>query len=130
MFLHILNDRQLSAFLSLAKQFIAADEQLSSEESNHLELMMAETGWNFDEEVPDRPFEEAAAEIDSGRARKVTLLELIGVGHADDEFHPAENAFINTLAERWGVPAEEVAQMESWVQRQLALAREAEELIA
>src|SRR5688572_17326441 len=114
MFLHTLNDRQQSAFLSLAKQFIAADEVLSGEEYNHLELMMAEIGWDFDEEVTDRPLDELVAELDSGPARRVALLELVGVGHADSHFSPQENAFIRNLAERWGLRPLELERIENW----------------
>jgi hypothetical protein len=130
MFLHTLNDRQLTAFLSLAKQFIAADDVLSGEEHNHLELMMAEAGWDFDQEVPDRPLDELVAELDSGPVRRAALLELVGVGHADSHFSPQENAFIQDLAERWGLRPLEIERIENWVTRQIELAQEAEEILS
>jgi hypothetical protein len=130
MFLHILTDRQQAAFLSLARQFIEADQVLSDEESNHLELMMAETGWDFDEEVPVRPVDELAPVFETPAARKVALLELIAVGHADDQFHPDEDAFVQDLARRWDVSAADVARLEAYVQKQTALIAEAQELLA
>jgi len=130
MFLHILTDRQQAAFLSLARQFIEADQALSDEESNHLELMMAETGWDFDEEVPVRPLEELVPEFDTPTSRRVALLELIAVGHADEHFHPDEDAFVRDLAGRWDVNAAEVARLEGYVQKQIALIAEAQELLA
>lgn len=130
MFLHTLTDDQQTAFLSLAKQFIAADQTLSSEEHNQLELAMAEVGWDFDEEVPDMEMDAIVAEFDTPTAQKVALLELIGIGHADAHFHPDENAFVVKVGARWGIGEDVVRKLESWVQRQLALAAEAEELLA
>lgn len=130
MFLHTLTDDQQTAFLALAKQFIAADQTLSGEEHNQLELAMAETGWDFDEEVPEMTLEDIVPHFDTPTAQKVALLELIGIGHADQHFHPDENAFVLNVAGKWGIGEDTVRSLESWVQRQLALAQEAEELLA
>jgi len=130
MFLHILNDRQQKAFLALARQFIEADQNLSAGEQNLLELMYAETGLPFETELPTGNLESLLQEFDSRQARSAVLLELIGVGHADDDFHPEESQFIGKAAAAFGVPDERVAQMESWVQRQLQLALEAEQFWA
>jgi hypothetical protein len=130
MFLHILTLDQQTAFLALAKKFIATDEVLSSDEHNQLELAMAETGWDFDEEVPDMAIEDIVALFDTPTSRRVALLELIGIGLADQEFHPNENAFVCDLASRWGMDTGIVPKLQSWVERQLQLAREGEELLA
>ena len=126
MFLHILNDTQQKAFLSLAKQFIEADSNLSSEEQNLLELMLAETGQSFDEEVPAEEVEALLPAFDSRQARAAVLLELIGVGHADREFCAEEDSFLRKVAGTFGVPEEELRAMEDWVTRQMALAQEVE----
>ena len=130
MFLHTLTEDQQTAFLSLAKQFIAADKTLSGEEHNQLELAMAETGWDFDEEVPVMTLDDIVARFDTPTSQRVALLELVGIGHADAEFHPDENAFVVDIAARWGIGEPVVRKLEHWVQRQLALAHEAEELLA
>ena len=126
MFLHVLNDTQQKAFLGLAKQFIECDSSLSDEEQNLLELMLAETGLSFDEEIPPSDPETLASTFDTKQARSAVLLELIGVGHADNEFHADESPFIRDVASRLGVSHDDVMKMESWVERQLALAQEAE----
>jgi hypothetical protein len=130
MFLHILTLDQQTAFLALAKQFIAADEVLSGEEHNQLELAMAEVGWDFDEEVPEMSKEDIAKAFDTPSAQRVALLELIGIGLADQEFHPNENAFVCDMAQRWGIAEGTVPKLLSWVERQIALAREGEDLLA
>jgi hypothetical protein len=130
MFLHLLNDRQQKAFLTLARQFIEADENLSAGEQNLLELMYAETGLPFETELPAGDMKALLQEFDNRQVRSAVILELIGVGHADDEFHPEESQFIRNVATAFGVPNERVEQMESWVQRQLQLALEAEQFWA
>ena len=126
MFLHLLNDMQQRAFLAVAKQFIEADRRLSGEEQNLLELMYAEMALDFETELPSGDLETLLAPFDSRQARAAVLLELIGTGHADAEFHPEENAFVQKVAQGLGVSTEDVAAMESWVTRQLALAQEVE----
>jgi tellurite resistance protein len=126
MFLHLLNDSQQRAFLALAKQFVEADQNLSDEEHNLLELLWAETGQDFDTELPEGDVETLAAAFDGKQVKAAVLLELITVGHADDEFHPEESAFIDRLAAALGVDAAKVKEMDGWVTRQVQLAREVE----
>jgi len=124
MFLHLLNDSQQRAFLSLAKQFVEADAKLSDEEHNLLELMWAETGQDFDQELPTDDFETLAAAFSNRQTKAAVLLELLSAGHADSEFHPEESAFIERLSGAFEFDAAELKSMDEWVQRQLDLARE------
>lgn len=126
MFLHLLNETQQKAFLVLAKQFVEADRQLAEEEQNLLELMWAETGLEFDPELPAGAGEDLLPVFDSRQARAAVLLELIGVGHADQEFHPDESAMLAKIASAFGVEEEELRRMDGWITRQLALAVEVE----
>lgn len=126
MFLHILNETQQKSFLAIAKQFIEVDTHLSEEEQNLLELMMAETGLDFDTELPEGNVEDLLAQFDTKQARAAVLLELIGVGHADNEFHAEESHFVQKIGRTFGVSDEELQAMESWVTRQMALAQEVE----
>jgi uncharacterized tellurite resistance protein B-like protein len=126
MFLHILNDTQQTAFLALARQFIAADQRLSAEEQNLLELAYAETGQDFDVELPTGDLDSLLQPFDSAQSKAAVLLELIGMGHADNEFHADESRLLREVAEGLGVPEAKVRAMEAWVERQLALAQEVE----
>jgi hypothetical protein len=126
MFLHLLNDSQQRAFLALAKQFVEADAKLSDEEHNLLELMWAETGQDFDMELPTDDFETLAAAFPGRQAKAAVLLELISAGHADDEFHPEESAFIERLSGAFEISDADLKSMDEWVTRQLELAREVE----
>lgn len=130
MFLHILTDTQQRAFLVLAREFIEADQYLAAEEQNLLELMWAETGQPFGPELAEGDRATLLAAFDTRQAQAAVLLELIGVGHADSEFHAQESQFIHDAAAKFGVPAERVRAMENWVERQLALARDVEQFWA
>jgi len=57
------------------------------------------------------------------------LLELLGLAHADSEYHVTEKDFISTVAIALNISDPLLADMESWVRRQFALVHEAEELI-
>ncbi len=124
MFVHTLTDSQQNALLSLAKQFVHADAHLAEAEENVLELLAAEAGRDPAEEIADGELDALLASFDTRQSRAVVLLELIGVGHADDRFCPAESALLGTIAGKLGVSTDDLGAMESWVQRQLSLARE------
>src|SRR5437868_2736344 len=126
MFLHLFNDAQQKAFLALARQFIDSDRKLAEGEKNLLELMYAEMGQDFNAELPQGDLASLSQAFDSRQARAAALLELIGVGHADDDFSPEENAFVRQVAQRLGISEGEVDEMDRWVERQLALAQEVE----
>jgi hypothetical protein len=130
MFLHLLTDSQQRSFLALAKQFVAADALLSDEEHNLLELMWAETGQDFDAALPEGNVETLASDFTSRQQKAAVLLELISAGHADDNFHPEENAFIERLSDALGVSQSDLKSMDEWVNRQLTLAREVEKFWA
>jgi tellurite resistance protein len=126
MFLHLLNDTQQKAFLALAKQFVEADHKLSSEEQNLVELMYAETGLPFETELPTGDREALIAPFDNRQVQSAVLLELIGVGRADEEFSAEENAFVRETAAKFGFSTAELEKMQLWVEKQIALVQEAE----
>ncbi|MBM3458834.1 MAG: hypothetical protein FJX77_09930 [Armatimonadetes bacterium] len=124
MFVHTLNDAQQTALLALAQRFVHADARLAESERNLLELLAAEAGRNPADEIPEQTMDSLLAAFDTRQARAVAVLELIGVGHADDHFCPAESLALSEIAGGLGFNGQEVQAMESWVQRQLALAQE------
>ena len=126
MFLHLLNETQQTALLAIAKQFIEVDRHLADEEQNLLELMYAESGLDFDTELPQGDVASLLPAFDTRQAKAAALLEIIGVGHADQTFHGDESAFVRKMAQGLGIAEDEVRRMESWVERQLQLAQEAE----
>jgi hypothetical protein len=47
----------------------------------------------------------------------------------DSEYHATEQTFVTTIANVLGVSEAELSDMESWVRRQFALVREAEQFM-
>lgn len=125
MFLHLLTEPQQIALLALAKQFVEADEKLSDEEHNLLEMLLAESGLPFDVELPEGDIATLAAPLDNRQVRAASLLEIIGIGHADGTFCAPESAFVNSLAAALGIDEATVSAMDDWVVRQMNLAQEA-----
>lgn len=80
-----------------------------------------------DADLPEADIEALAPLFDTPQARSVVMLEIIGVGHADDEFSPEESEFVGRLASAFGMREEKVRAMESWITRQMALAQEVEQ---
>lgn len=122
MFLTALTEPQKRAFLALARDFVQVDQELSEQESSLLTALFAET------RLPASAIDGEAdlSVFDSRRSQVAVILELIGIGHADSEYGPEEAAFVQGVAERLGVGETELLEMENWVLRQTALAREAE----
>lgn len=130
MFLHLLTEPQQIALLALAKQFVEADEKLSDEEHNLLEMLLAESGLPFDVELPEGEIAALAAPLDNRQVRAASLLEIIGIGHADGEFCAPESDFVNNLAKVFDIECGTVKSMDEWVVRQMNLAQEARQFWA
>jgi len=63
----------------------------------------------------------------SKKSRTSALIEMEGLGYANMEYHVQEKAFINEMAESFGVTTEELDIIDEWVVRQVALLYEANE---
>lgn len=124
MFLSTLDTEQKQAFLGLAHKFIAADGQLAPQEKVMLGAMKAEMGLPVDAEVPVTDLSKLLQPFNSKAAKATALLEIIGLGYSDNEFHSEESAFVKHMAEGFKVSEDEILQMESWVVRQIMLTRE------
>lgn len=124
MFLSNLNTEQKQAFLGLAHQFIEADGRLASQEKLMLVAMKAEMDLPADTEVPVAGLSKLLQPFSSKSAKATALLEIIGLGYSDNEFHSEESIFVKNMAESFKVSKNEILQMENWVIRQIMLTRE------
>ena len=119
------NCRTASIF-GLAKHLILSDGKMTDREDVALRQIERETGMTSDGILPTDASDVATVAVLLGRrARVATLLELLGIAYADDEYHPGENEMIKSVAAALGVTDNEVLQMENWVLRQMVLAAEA-----
>ena len=121
MFLENLIGKEKSAFLGLAQKVVHADGLLSAREAQLLTALEAAAG----ETVAQGTIDSLAAVFQTRQSRVSALLELMGLGLADGEYHPAETKLIKEIAKALGFTEDELIGMESWVVRQVALIEEA-----
>lgn len=129
MFLHLLNDKEKGGFLSLAHKLVWADGEFASEEQLFLDAMKREMGLPSDEEAKDADPTVASGNFGSKKSRVAAMLELIGLAHADNEYHPDEVALLKTVNAAFDFSETQFAAMENWVLRQLTLTREADAMM-
>ena len=129
MFLHHLSATEKKAFLTLAKEFILVDGELSPEEQNLIDIMKAEMG--IHEGYPDGQIsrDELFKLFTNRKSQIAALMEMQGLGYANMEYHVQEKAFVHEMADSFGVSEEELNQIDDWVVRQVALLYEANELM-
>jgi uncharacterized tellurite resistance protein B-like protein len=127
MFLHHLTENEKKAFLTLAKEFILVDGELSREEEDLVRIMKAEM--NIEDGYPEGQIGrlELFKMFDSRRSQVTALIEMQGLGYANMEYHTQEKAFVNEMAESFGISDEELSDIDDWVVRQVALLYEANE---
>jgi hypothetical protein len=131
-FLHDFSSEQKMVFTSLAKQLIEADGMIHEDEKELLYLLGHEMGIDVDA-VLHSPLLTKVDLVDlfnTRRARAAVLLELIGLGYSDANFNAAESEFLVNLAEKFGFSQAELSSMDSWVIRQIALVKEAEQILS
>ncbi len=68
--------------------------------------------------------------FDTNTSQVSLLLELIGVAHADGDYHHEENALIQKYADAMNVSKKKLLQLEGWVSKQLSLSLEVQRLLA
>lgn len=123
MFISNLSSKQQSVFLGLAKKLIDSDENFAPEETALLSTIQQQM--LADVTPIDVALDTLNTIFECKKAKASLLLELLGLAHADQEYHLAEKDFINQVATSCEVPSYELNDMESWVVRQLSLVREA-----
>lgn len=129
MFIDKLNSEQQGVFLSIAAQLIEADENISSQEIALLNVFRNQ----MPADVKPAPAPVSVSDLpnifNSTQAKVAFLLELIGLAHADAEYHVTEKDFISNVAAALSISEVVLADMQSWVVRQFALVREAEQFM-
>ena len=127
MFVQYLSERQQSALLHYAQQMARADGSVADDEQEQLDVLREQVQPGV--EAVDVPLDELAALFDDRMSRVAFLLEVVGMGYANDEFDPAESQLANNLVNALGVGDDVLVDIKSWVVRQLSLLREAQRLM-
>ena len=121
MFLENLVGSEKSAFLGLAQRIVQADGALAPREAQLLEVLEAAT----EATASAGEVRELASAFRTRQSKVSALLELMGLGLADGEYHPAEKDMIADISKTMGFSEEELLWMEGWVVRQAHLLEEA-----
>ena len=127
MFIQYLTERQQSALLHYAYEIMRADSSADAREMNQLDVLRAQVQPGVQAE--DVAIEELPELFDDRMSRIVLLLEVIGMGYADEKFHPQESDLIDKVAGALAIDEDEVLNIVSWVKRQLLLVKEAHRLM-
>ena len=127
MFVQYLSERQQSALHHYAQQMARADGSVADDEQEQLDVLREQVQLGV--EAVDVPLDELAALFDDRMSRVAFLLEVVGMGYANDEFDPAESQLANNLVNALGVGDDVLVDIKSWVVRQLSLLREAQRLM-
>ena len=126
-FVEYLDERQQSALLHYAYEVMCADKRIDAGEQLLMDTLRAQTLPGV--EAEDVALADLGDLFEDRLTRMALLLELIGVGYVDDSFSPSESGLIWQVAVALQVQREELQKVESWVGRQMALVREARDLM-
>ena len=128
MFVQYLNERQQGALLHYAHEMMRADGSVDGDELVHLDMLRDQAQPGV--EAEDVPMEELSSLFDDRLSRVAFLLEVVGMGYANQDFDPAESQLVNDLANALAVGDDEILEdIKSWVKRQLLLVKEAHQLM-
>ena len=127
MFVQHLSERQQSVLLHYAYEMACADGSVAADELVQLDVLREQARPGV--KAAAVPLDELAALFDDRVSRVAFLLEVVGMGYANDEFDPAESRLANDLTNALAVGDGVLDEIKSWVTRQLSLLREAQQLM-
>ena len=127
MFVQYLNERQQGALLHYAHEMMRVDGAVADEELVQLDVLREQAQSGV--EAQDVPLDELAALFDDRASQIAFLLEVVGMGYANDGFDPAESQLANDLVNALVLGNGVLDEVKSWVTRQLSLVREAQQMM-
>ncbi|MDY5105959.1 MAG: DNA repair protein [Actinobacillus minor] len=127
MFVQNLTAKQQSALLYLAHEVAKADGSADELQLGMVEILTKQSEENVTEKAISNA--ELPTLFTTERAKCSLLLELLGVAHANEEYHLSERDMIAGYAKELGVSSEKLNALENWVEKQFALSKEIEVLL-
>ena len=128
MFVQYLNERQQGALLHYAHEMMRVDGEVAGEELALLDVLRDQAQPGV--EAEDVPLKDLAGLFDDRLTRVAFLLEVVGMGFANQDFDPAEDKLARDLTDALALDDGDIlADVKSWVKRQLLLVREAKDLM-
>ena len=126
MFVQYLNERQQGVLLHYADRIMRVDGAIDAKEMVHIDALREQAVPGTKAE--DLPVKELPRVFEDRSSRVAFLLELVGMGYANEAFDPKQSELVGAVAEAFSLDTD-MDDVESWVRRQLLLTREARELM-
>ena len=127
MFVNHLNPLQQGCLLGLSKLVIEVDGSLSSKETEVFSIIKSQCQDTVS--VAEEPMSLIEDCFKDNTSKVSLMLELVGVAYADSEYHENEKALLNNIANKLGLSQDLLQDIETWVERQLALVKEAQVML-
>ena len=127
MFVNNLSNNQQSALLYLAHEVAKADGDLHELQMGLMEIIRAQC--EEDIEKQEVSLEGLSKVFDSEYAKCSLLLELLGVAHSNNDYDIREKELIEQYAEALDISKSKLEKLDAWVEKQLALMEEIEQLL-
>ena len=126
MFVQYLNERQQGVLLHYADRVMRVDGAINAKEMVHIDMLREQAAPGTKAE--DLPVAELPRVFEDRSSRIAFLLELVGMGYANEAFDPRQSELVEAVAAAFSLDTD-MDDVESWVRRQLLLTREARELM-
>ncbi|MEK6199306.1 MAG: TerB family tellurite resistance protein [Psychrobacter sp.] len=127
MFVQNLNKNQQSVLLYLAREVAKADGNLHELQVGVMQIIRAQCESSVEER--EVSLDELSEVFDNERVKCSLLLELIGIANANSEYHVSEKDLIGKYAQVLGFSANKLNLLDKWVEKQLVLMAEVEQLL-
>ncbi len=130
MYLHMLEKDEKTAFLSFARHLARIDDdQIDDRERYTIQYMCAEMGVDPATESPAFNAEDVANVFLRDEARRILILEGLGVSFANGAMESHQRELIASLAAKFGLADDFVARGEAVIQKQIEVMQEFDDLI-
>lgn len=113
MFLNELSDPQKKMFMALAKRMVLADWRLEDHEKAAIERVEAELGQSLDVDPKDLMTNDNLVVLDTPRAKRIVLYELLVLAQADLKIDNSERHVFDDLADELKISQEHMDQLEA-----------------
>lgn len=128
MFVQNLNERQQGVLLHYADEVMRVDKRIDAAELMAMDMLrnQAEPGVKAE----DVPIEALPGLFEDRLSRVSLLLELVGMGYANENFDPEQSELVNQIAKAFSFHSDgTIEAIDGWVKDELALMKKAQQLM-
>ena len=128
MFVQNLSERQQGVLLHYADEVMRADKSIDAEELMVMDMLRSQTEPGVKGE--DVPIAELPDLFEDRLSRISFLLELVGMGYANNSFDPAQSELVRRIAKAFSFHEDgTIEAIDHWVRDQLFLVKRAQQLM-